>query len=209
MNRILVAIPVLYNGETCLKAFKSVVNEADLLIIDNGAEIDVKQAIKQIWFEYPNVKVIQNQENLFVNPAWNQIIEYFLNSQYDQLVIMNSDLIMSAGWSKELEDGISAVPNDGNQKLDEIVFQGTPGIFIQLNKEMAKLVYPIPDSIRVWFGDLWAYTKIRKAGYRTIVKANLIAQHWHNGSQTCQKLTNFQEIIAQDKIAWESIKDTI
>jgi hypothetical protein len=207
--KILCGIPVLYNGETCLKAFKSVIQETDLLIIDNGSEIDVKQAIKQMWFEYPNVKVIQNERNIYVNAAWNQIIDYFLKSHYDQLIIMNSDLIMTAGWSKHLEDNISAIPSDGTHKQDEIVFNGTPGVFIQLNKEMAKLVYPIPESILVWFGDLWAYTKIRKAGYRTIVKANLIAQHWHNGSQTCQKLKNFQEIIAQDKLAWLEIEKTL
>lgn len=207
--KILCGIPCLYNGETCLKAFKSVVNEADLLIIDNGSEIDVKQAIKQIWYEYPNVKVIQNQDNLFVNPAWNQIIEYFLDSQYDQLVIMNSDLIMEQGWSKHLEDKVSAIPNDGNQKFDEIVFNGTPGIFVNMNKEMAKLCFPIPDSIKIWFGDLFLYSKIRKAGFRTIVKSNLIGNHFHGGSQTCQKLRSFQEIIAQDKLAWVEIEKTL
>lgn len=207
--RILCGIPVLFNGDTCLKAFKSIINEADLLIVDNGSEIDVKQAIKQIWYEYPNVKVIHNQENVYVNKAWSQIIEYFLNSQYDQLVIMNSDLIMSPGWSKYLEDGISCLPCDGELKTDRIVFNGTMGIAIHLNKEMAKLVYPIPESIKIWFGDDWCFGKIRKAGFKTIIKANYIAQHWHNGSQTCQKLKNFQEIIAQDKLAWLEIEKTL
>src|SRR5579859_4489331 len=105
--RVLVGIPVLYNGNTCLKAFKSVIGEADLLIIDNGSENDVKQAIREIWHEHANVKVIQNAENLFVNPAWNQIIKYFLDSKYDQLVIMNSDLILELGWSSYLVDGMS------------------------------------------------------------------------------------------------------
>lgn len=209
MNRILVAIPVLYNGETCLKAFKSVIQEADLLIIDNNSEIDVKQAIKQIWYEYPNVKVIQNQENVYVNKAWSQILEYFLDSQYDQLVIMNSDLIMSAGWSKHLEDGISAIPSDGTLKDDRIAFCGTAGVAINLNKEMARLVYPIPETIRIWHGDEFIYQKIRKAGYKTIVKADMIAHHWHGGSQTCQKLKNFQEIIDQDKLAWVEIEKTL
>src|ERR1700748_1918760 len=112
MKNILVGIPVLFNGETCLKAFRSVIDEADLLIIDNNSPKDVKQAIKQIWNEKPNIIIIANKENVYVNKAWSQIVKYFLKSDYEQLVIMNSDLILDAGWSKYIIDGISAVPCD-------------------------------------------------------------------------------------------------
>lgn len=207
--KILVGIPVLYNGTTCLKAFESVVGEADLLIIDNGADLDVKAAIRTVWHQYSNVKVIQNKNNEYVNPAWNQIINHFLGSDYDQLIIMNSDLILLQGWSKYIIDGISAVPCEYERHSDEEVTAGTPGVMINLNRDMAKLVYPIPDTIKIWFGDQWIYEKIRKEGYKTIVKAGLRAIHWHNGSQTCQKLPEFQEIIEKDKLAWLEIEKTL
>lgn len=207
--RTIVGIPVLYNGSTCLKAFKSVIGEADLLIVDNNSEKDVKQAIREIWHEHANVKVIKNAENVYVNPAWQQIINYFLDSKYDQLVIMNSDLILEPGWSSYLVDGMCCIPTDGSHETDEIVTTGTPGIFITLDKKMAELINPLPENLKIWFGDEFLFTKLRKAGYKTIVRAGLKAVHYQNGSQTCKRLPEFQEIIERDKIAWLEIEKTL
>lgn len=209
MNKILVGIPVLFNGDTCLRVFESVIGEADLLIVDNGANKDVKDAIYLTRIKYPSVKAIRNDKNEYVNSGWNQILKYFLDSDYEQLIILNSDLILLQGWSKYIIDGISAIPHEDKRDCDEEVFEGTPGVMIHLNREMAELVYPIPESIKIWFGDLWIYSKIRKAGYKTIVKAGLKALHFHGGSQTCNKLPEFQEIIEQDKIAWLEIEKTL
>jgi len=205
--RVLVGIPVLYNGNVCLKAFKSVIDEADLLIIDNGSEPDVKEAIKEIYnSNFPRVKVVEFYKNEYVNPAWNEIISQFLlYRDYDQLVIMNSDIIMQSGWSKYLVDGVSCIPNDGSVKIDTETFEGNAGVFIHLNKEMARLVYPIPDSIRVWYGDAFIQRKL----YKQVIKAGMICEHVHGGSVTVKRLPEFQEIIKQDMIAWETIKETI
>lgn len=203
--RILTAIPCLFNGDTCLKAFKSAVDESDLLLIDNGGDKSVKQAVREIWHEHANVKVIQNAENLYVTEAWNQSLKHFLDSNYDQLVIMNSDLLLEKGWSSYLVDGVSCIPTDGSHLNDEVVTQGSPGVFLHMNKEMAKLVYPIPSEIKLWFGDDWCYGILRNLGYETIVKANLKALHFHGGSQSIGKLPNKSEMIEADKIAWEKI----
>ncbi len=203
--KLLIGIPLLYNGDTCRKAIESVVNESDVLLIDNGANHDVKIVIDE-FYQLPNVFVIRNKENIYVNPAWNQIMEFFLKWNYSQLVIMNSDLIMEPGWSNYIIDGISAVPCDIETKEDKIVTEGTAGIAIHLNREMVKLVYPIPETLRIWFGDQHIYERIRKAGFKTIVKAGYIAYHYHNGSQTCQRLPEFQEIIELDKQAWKQLK---
>lgn len=209
--RILTCIPCLYDGQTCLKAFRSVISESDILILNNGGDDSVKQAIDLFKSElHPHaVLVFENEKNCYVTGAWNSFIKYFLeNDFYDQLVIMNSDLILEAAWSKYIVDGESAVPcNDETE--DKEVFAGTPGILITMNRDMAKLVYPIPSAIRIWHNDEYIYTKLRKAGYKTIVKAGLKALHWHGGSQTCQKLPEFQEIIAQDKLAWLEIEKTL
>lgn len=207
--RILVGIPVLFNGNTCLKAFKSVVGESDLLIIDNGSEKDVKQAIREIWHEHANVKVIQNAENLYVTEAWNQSLKYFLESNYDQLVIMNSDLILEPGWSSYLVDGVSCIPTDGSHKEDEVVTQGSPGVFLHFNKAMAKLVYPIPNEIKLWYNDFWCYNILRNLGYKTIVRSGIIAQHFHGGSQSIAILPNKSEMIEDDKIAWRDIVEPL
>lgn len=210
--RSIVCIPCLYDGQTCLKAFRSVIAESDILILNNGGDRSVQQAIDLFKGEQHTnrVSVFKSETNMYVTWAWNFFMQYFIKTDfYDQLVIMNSDLILHPGWSSNLVDGISCIPCDGELKEDRIVFEGTPGVAIHLNREMAKLVYPIPQSIKIWFNDQYIFTKLRKAGYKTIVKANYIATHWHNGSQTCQKLPEFQTIIEQDKLAWLEIEKTL
>lgn len=204
--RALVGIPCLYNGDTCLKAFKSIIDEADLLIIDNNANTDVKK----VFIEFDNkAHFIHNLDNKFVVYAWNQILEFFLNSHYEQLVIMNSDLILQQGWSQYLENNVSVIPCEGTLKEDEQVFKGTPGIFITLNKPMAKAVYPIPNEIKLWYSDEWIYTILRELGYKTIVKHKLVGWHFHGGSQTIGILPNKSEMIEADKIAWTEIVEPI
>lgn len=206
--RILVGIPVLYNGTTCLKAFESVIDEADLLIIDNGSAPDVKQAIKTFQDKYI-CSVIGFEKNIFVNASWNCILREFIGSDFDQLVIMNSDLIMQPGWSKQLEDGIISLPCDGTLKADEEVFRGSPGIFIQTNKKMAEMVYPIPEQIKLWYGDEYILTILREMGYKTIVKHKLVGLHFHGGSQSIAILPNKSEMIEADKVAWETIVEPL
>lgn len=212
--RVLVGIPVLYNGSVCLQAFKSIIEEADLLIVDNGAEQDVKEAINQM-SSYNNgrirVGLIRNEKNEYVTAAWNALLGAFLDSNcpHDQLVIMNSDLIMNPGWSKYLENNVWCIVNGGNYKIDTEVFEGIAGVFINFNKAMARLVYPIPKAIKIWYGDTWFEYKFRKYGYKMIVKAGLTGEHVHGGSITVRRLPEFQEIIQQDMIAWKEIEKTI
>jgi len=209
--KILIGIPVLYNGSVCLSAFKSVINEADLLIIDNNSESDVKEAIKQISSEHPNkVWMLENEKNIFVTASWNVMLKCFLaNDSYDYLVIMNSDLIMRPGWSNYLEENVWCIPNTGNYTTDTEVFEGIAGIFINFNKEMARLVYPLPEQLKIWYSDAYIEYKFRKHGYKMIVKAGLTAEHVHGGSITVKRLPEFHEIIEQDLIEWEKIKPTI
>lgn len=203
--KILVGIPCLYGPDNCFKAIESVFKEANVLLIDNGAEFGVKQTISYFKDSTLKVFVFVNETNRYVNPAWNQIIEYFLGSDYDQLVIMNSDLVMREGWSDYIQDGISCVPTDGSHLIDTISHEGTTGVFIHLNKEMARLVYPIPDGIRIWYGDTWIYEKIKKAGYRAVIRAGMLCEHIGHGSQTLKLLPERTEIIAQDQLAWAEI----
>lgn len=210
--KILCAIPVLYNGETCLKAFRSAIEEADVLILSNGADRSVQQAIDLFKGEQHvnRVSVFRNETNLFVNWSWNFFMQYFIKTDfYDQLIIMNSDLILSPGWSEQLEDGIISLPSDGTLKQDEQVFCGSPGVFLQLNREMAKIVYPIPSEIKLWFGDEFLLTILRELGYKTIVKHKLVALHFHGGSQSIAILPNKSEMIEADKVAWETIVEPL
>ncbi len=217
--KYLVGIPMLYGAEHCKQAIESVVHKenVDILLIDNGAEQRVKDLI-EYYSTNRNVTVIQNQENIYVNPAWNQIINHFLKNDYDYLLIMNSDLVLQKDWKLVLDKYFSRYPDmiplpviGNNSNMPEVnlnfdyteVFEGTPGVLIIINRKHAELCYPIPETIKIWFGDNWCYDGLRKLGYRTFVLNNLLS--YHTWSQTVQKVKNASEIIEQDKIEWAKL----
>jgi hypothetical protein len=210
--RILIAIPCLFGAEHTKLAIQSVVNsDVDLLLIDNGAANDVKAVIYS--FEpRSNVWVIRNKENIYVNPAWNQIMEYFNSGHWSHLILMNSDLIMGAGWKDCVENFLqqypqaSPVPNQSNELEGEVpLYEGIAGVFVVLSRYQVGLVYPIPNEIKVWFGDNWIYDIIRAHGFSVVVHGKLMATHYHNGSQNVSRVPGISEIIEADKVAWQEI----
>lgn len=220
--RYLVGIPCLYGAGHTKEAIESVVHKdnVDLLLIDNGSEQAVKELLNG-YAQRENVHVIRNLENIYVNPAWNQIILHFLTHDYDYLLIMNSDLILHKDWSNVLDFYLNTHPDIipvpvistdsriANKKVElsfsyTEVFEGTPGVLIVLNKEHAYNIYPIPEIIKVWFGDNWIYENLRGMGYRTLVLNNLLS--YHSGSQTVSKVKGISEIIEQDKIEWGKLR---
>lgn len=220
--RTLVGIPVVTGAHHCKAAIDSVKGGADVLIIDNGADEEVKVMLDG-YAEDERIHVIQNPKNIYVNPAWNQILEYFMKwGRYDRLVIMNSDLSMgylwdlvcSAQWNKDSDAILVPVINPKEDIYPcpyllpaTLVKEGTPGVFITLNRHQARLVHPIPDSIRIWFGDNWIYEILRASGYKTIIPPNLIATtQW---SQTIKRIPEAAEIIEQDKIAWPKLAEEL
>ena len=219
----LVGIPCLYGAGHTKEAIESVVNKpnVDVILIDNGAEEAVKEVINS-YKSRENVFVIEFDTNIYVNPAWNQILNFFLvNPKYDYLCIINSDIIMQKQW-KEVLDYLYKVINSNDVLIPtqlrdkellnkdvtikpsnfQGVFSGTAGVCILLNRKQAKLVYPIPKYIKVWWGDYWIYTILRKLGYNTFVVDNLLAYHCCGGSQTMLKVEGISGIIEEDKAQW-------
>lgn len=197
---IIVGIPCLFGSEHTRQAIESVINDANVLLIDNGASQDVKDVIE----EYSDrCFVIRNIENVYVNPAWNQIMHFFLAGGWLKLVIMNSDLIMHKGWSKCIWGDVIPIP--GNEETTKIVTEGTPGVFICLDRNQVEIVYPIPEYYFIWFGDQFVFEVLRQLGYLTVITPGLHASHYNGGSQNCQRLPEFQFVIDRDKIAWETM----
>lgn len=191
-NKILVGIPIIFNAEMCNRAIDGVVNEADVVIVDNGS----------LHLQRDDIYCISNPHNNFVCPAWNQILHFFLHNDYQTLIIMNSDLVMQAGWSEKLDAAQICIPSDGSHLQDAVVTEGTPGVFIHLSREMAEVIYPLPDYLKLWFGDNFIFDALRGLGYRTVVKAGLVGEHIDGGSKSMNELPCKSEIIEQDKAAW-------
>jgi hypothetical protein len=221
--KILVAIPCLYGAEHTKEAIDSVVYKQDVsvLLIDNGAEVRVKELLSR-YEHLQNVFIIHNKENNFVNAAWQQAIDFFnLWDAYSHLIIMNSDLIMQSDWDevcinrwlKKPDEILIPVITDSKLLTSrvalsicqaQLVHEGTPGVFITINRKQAKIISPLPTETKVWFGDNWIYEILRGCGYETVIPSNLISYHYW--SANVQKVEGISAIIEKDKEQWELIK---
>lgn len=209
---IMIGIPVIYNANcvrTCIEHLQG--QNAEVFIVDNNSDKTIKKIIE------PYRKIV-NPENVYVNPAWNQIIEEFLKTDHDVVVIMNSDLYLKHDVVHKLsqlgldKDKIIACLNLVD-KFSECERQityardGIAGVFIPLTKKMAKAVYPIPPEIKIWFGDNWIYEKLKKIGYQFAIFNDLQARHiW---SSSVGVLPEAHQVIEQDKLAWLTVQTRI
>jgi hypothetical protein len=223
--RILLSIPCLYGAEHTDEAIRSVVSEkdVDLFLIDNGAEDGVKKVLNK-YEEHENVTVLRHPTNTFVNPAWQNAIDWFLSHpEYSHLIIMNSDLIMQPNWSKIIFNRLEQnpdeiiIPNIGDDKnfskvdINDIsvaearkVDSGTAGVFIVMNRKQAEIVSPLPfDCCKVWFGDEFMYSIWRALGYETVIPQNLHSYHLWSANVSIVK--GISEIIEEDKRQWELV----
>jgi len=217
--RLLISIPCLYGPIHTNEAIESVVNTpAHLLLIDNGAEPKVKQVL-EVYSKRDNVTVVSFPENVYVNPAWNHAIDFFLDHEFTHLILMNSDLIMhfdfydTLSYLVEENEDFIGIPNIIKNRKElawplaggsrEQVLSGTPGVFVMMNQKQAHIVFPIPKEILVWFGDNWIYTILRKLGYKTFVLQDLKAFHYW--SATVNKVVGIGELIEQDKLSWSNV----
>lgn len=210
MKKILVGIPVIYCEECVSQCLDSIEPQADeILIVDNNSTEGIKKIIS-------DKNKIVNPQNVFVNPAWNQIMEYFLKSENDILIILNSDMIVrndalniirniniDEDLSIVLPSQVKSFSQIPDSKIEEIPW-GYPGIMIILTRKMCEIVYPIPDGIKLWFGDDWIYKNLKKAGYSLRIYSSI--ECIHSGSRSLFSLPDYSSIIEDDKVKWEEIK---
>lgn len=222
MEKILICIPVVKNPDVLKECLDQVMHKHNvhILILLNGADQNVKNYVHSL-NDYPQIAVLENSENVFVTAAWNLFLKLFIESnEYQRLIIMNSDLSMQYNWDRilrllwEENPDYVVTPNIIHDKLQifqyiPIVLEGTfiiknpPGIFITLDREMAKAVYPIPKEIRVWFNDTYIYAILKALKYPIVMLGNLLA--FHHVSTSVNSISGVHEIIEQDKIAWKEI----
>ena len=218
MKNFLVGIPAYLGVGHTIEAIESAQSEnSEVLVIDNNSEKGIKDYI----YSHDNLKVITNEKNEYVNPAWNQLMEYFLeHKEYDVLCIMNSDLILPPKWDKALDLFYDFMPNnaipvgttiDDKTKISECdltkvevnaVDGGIAGIFICLTRKQCEAVYPIPHYIKIWWGDNWCFEVLRMLGHKTFIYENL--KLYHAVSQNVSKTEGISALIEIDREMWNT-----
>jgi glycosyltransferase involved in cell wall biosynthesis len=195
---ILVGIPCYKDGLMVGHCLRSLIEpKVQLLIVDNGAPIDVKQAIEGRGI------VIRNDVNRYVNPAWNQMMRYFLNrpGKYDMLVLANSDLVLDPGWSSTLRTHLA---NDPREQLifglDAPRHRTSAGSFFAMTARAVAVSYPIPDDLLIMGGDDFIFHVCRQVGCAEPTLQSLTMTHVERG--TYDKSPEVWEIARQDTERW-------
>lgn len=208
--KVLVGVPVFRVPDLVRDCLKSLTDTgADVLVIDNAADQDVKQLIAGF---SDKITVIVNEYNMFCNGGWNQILRYGLDNEYDVIGLGSSDAVLHNGWYESIVKRFShyekevVLPSIGEPvdkpdytKADK-VREGVPGFFSFLTKEAARIVYPIPSNLRHWFGDQYMFEKLRSQGWETVILQEVKA--YHQQSAITFVTPEAYDIIKQDKMEW-------
>lgn len=194
---ILVGVPCYKDGpmvDRCLRSLAEL--GVQLLLVDNGSDPDVKQAIAG------RGNVIRNAVNRYVNPAWNQIMEVFLEKpSYDLLVIANSDLILDPSWAESLR------AHRGLHPREQVLFgvdaprqRRSAGAFFAMTRRAALASYPIPDDLLVMGGDDFIFYVNLGVGHEEHVVPSVTMTHVERG--TYDKSPEVWAIARDDARRW-------
>ena len=162
MDKYSVIIPTLWKSNRIGKLLFSLIEcefVDEIILIDNAGK----------FFEYfeglDKVKLVQVEENIYVNPAWNLGIELAKN---DLIALVNDDINFNPNIFGVIDESILSYVGiigmgEGNYKDEIDKEKGSyidiwePGVndwgwgcFIMLNK---KNWIDIPDNIKIWYGD--------------------------------------------------------
>ncbi len=186
-----------------------------VLFFDNGSQPPFKDMLS------PSVEYIRKPENVYVNPAWNEIFDLcdtkyvtLLNndclplrdSYFDDVIhdMEENDLSMSSCKTVDIKALTKA----------RILFYGLwdkllsqfdmnpvekakrQGWLMTLNLENYKQCnYKIPHELKVWYGDDWIADQLFKNGYKGVVYKNALAIHVQSTSSGSQHI---KDVIAKD-----------
>jgi hypothetical protein len=196
---ILVGVPCYKDGAMVARCLASLAEPGvQRLLIDNGGAADIQRAVAGQGI------VIRNRCNRYVNPAWNQVLEVFLeHDRYELLVLANSDLILDPGWPLKLREHRQRWGSDLIQGVDTQRRRPSGGTFFALSRCVAAAVHPIPSELLVLGGDDWIFSVARGLGLRERVVPELTMHHVERG--TYDKSPEVWPIARRDIERWRDV----
>ncbi|WP_162143139.1 glycosyltransferase family 2 protein [Granulicoccus phenolivorans] len=159
-GRFSVLIPTLQRSEHLPQVVDTCAGHPrvlEVLVINNAPD--------PLHWDSPKVRVLQQERNIFVNPAWNLGAR---EARGEYLAIVNDDVLFDAAAfdvvGKALSRGLFGVIGPDRSAFAEV--SGTPrvtlarasttsfgfGVFMCLRRRDYS---PIPESMRIWGGDDW------------------------------------------------------
>ncbi|CAB4143344.1 Glyco_tranf_GTA_type domain containing protein [uncultured Caudovirales phage] len=168
MDKFSVIIPTIWKSEytmELLKRYSDCQYVGEIILIDNASHLN-----KNI--EFQKVIHIKENENTFVNPAWNKGVSL---SNFDYITISNDDILFDVNEYYELlTQTINQAPfetlgyigsHSDNYVIkidkspvlelyDNQTNKGGWGCLFSFHKQNWK---PIPEQLKIWYGDNWIH----------------------------------------------------
>jgi hypothetical protein len=183
-----------------------------VVIIDNSG---TGQFRKKISLTNDKLEVHELKSNIYVNPAWNLGVSKCIS---ENILIMNDDIFchnhVLTQVSEVMNDknvGICSVDTINCSTTEEYVKNVAESSNIETNnvfgnKDNNKTGWffcmrrkdwkPLPEDMKLWYGDDLIYRRIRKLGYST--KNITSTKIGHLVSATLHSMPDFHQIIATD-----------
>lgn len=217
--KVLIGIPVFRLPASVARCVKAVLDRgADVLIVDNGADYDVKEILRnRMWDNCQKFTTISLQTNTYCNGGWNQIMRYGLEHGYDVIALGTSDVFLHDGWQHLVGERFRNFQNEvilpriaqpvepREFRKAHVVTEGQAGFFTFYPRKAIEIVYPIPSEIRHWFGDQYIFEKLRALGWQTVVLDDMTCDHeW---SSVTAVTPEAYSVIGQDQVAWKLLQE--
>lgn len=206
MAKVLVGIPAFRIPCIVRSSISSLVNTpADVVVVDNAADEDVKQVLRSF---QPRIHVISNSENGYCNGAWNQIMEYGLSKDYD-LIALGTGTTLRYGWYEGVCKRLNSLnevwlPSIGPNQADKVAVN-VAGFFTFMPRAAIELVYPIPRTLKHWFGDTYMFNKLQANGWTVKIMGDVHAEH--DWGKVMISNPDTYPVIEQDKEAWRKLHE--
>lgn len=194
-------------------------HEVKLFLGDNGST-DNEASWNIIRAVGPEV-AWRNEQNESIYRGWNRLLVDALKRDPELICLSNNDLIVSRGWldpvlrevRKDKADGRLRyfLPN-GDFKDDKTFDQEAEAAArkhagqtckadaawcLFLTPEAVRHFLPIPEELRLWYGDNFIHWKLAKAGYAC--EAVLDCCVLHRGSVSMNARKDKVDIVARDR----------
>ena len=188
----------------------------NILLFDNGSEPSFEKNSKQL-----DIRYHREDENCFVNPAWNIIFD---QEDCDFLTLLNNDcFILSSSYFEDIlphmeknkfgiasckTKNISYLKNSNFKTNDYFYFPNEvktlifnnharrQGWLMTMNLKIYKsLKYLVPNYLKLWYGDDWIWSQFIKNNIKTAVYKNRYAIHIKSSSISSKEM---QDIVTSD-----------
>lgn len=205
---------------------QSINKNSKILLYDNGSTPSFESIAKE-----KNIDYFRENENIYVNPAWNKIFELV---QTKFVTLLNNDcFIISNNYFNEIinhmienEIVLSSCKTFNikkicyyklkmyeffykvfkNKKLKFILQGRRQGWLMTLDLGIYKtLNYKIPEYIKIWFGDDWIWSELLKNKMKIAIYKNRYCLHVQSTtiwSENLLSLVNKDKQIMEKKGTW-------